>query len=103
MDASVRRFLLAGLVITALIAVVASQFASGDPDGLEYVAEQEGFAGSARDHDLAGSALADYGDGLTGNTVVDTALAGLVGVAVTLGLGWLVLRVARRRPAGTGT
>lgn len=97
-----QRFVVIGLIVSSLVAVVASQFASGNPDGLEYVAEQEGFADAAKDHHLAGSPLADYGDGLTDSPVFNTAIAGVVGVVVTLALGWLVFRVARkpnRRPS----
>ena len=99
MDAPLRRFLAVGIVVTAFVAVVVSQVASDDPDGLEYVAEQEGFAGSARDHDLAGSPLADYGEGLTGNAGFDAAVAGLIGVVITLVVGWGLLRLVRRSPA----
>ena len=92
-----RTFYVVGLLVTIGIAVGVSQFASEDPDGLEFVAEQEGFAEQAEDHTLAETPLADYGEGLTGNRFVDTAVAGLVGVLVTLGVGWLVFRGVRRR------
>jgi hypothetical protein len=92
-----RRFLIAGVVASLLIAVGVSQLASSDPDGLEYVAEQEGFADTADEHDLGGSPLADYGAGLTDNPVVNTALAGLIGVALTGLVGWGLLRLVRRR------
>jgi hypothetical protein len=102
-DRRTRRFLAGGLLVTLIVAVAMSQFASDRPDGLEYVAEQEGFADAAREHDLSDSALADYGDGLTGNSAVDTAIAGLVGVLVTLGVGWVVFRLVRRRDDGAVT
>jgi hypothetical protein len=104
MDRRTRRFFAVGLLVTLIVAVAISQVASSDPDGLEYVAEQEGFADAARDHDLGDTALADYGEGLTGNRVADTALAGLIGVLATLGVGWVVFRLIRRRdedPAST--
>lgn len=97
MDRGTRTFVIAGLVVSLVVAVGVSQFASDDPDGLEYVAEQEGFADAGQDHDLSETALADYGEGLTGNSAVDTAIAGLIGVLVTLGVGWVVFRWARRR------
>jgi hypothetical protein len=99
MDRRTRGFLLVGFLVTVAVATVISQFASSEPDGLEYVAEQEGFADTARDHSLADSALADYGEGLTGTSAVDTAIAGLVGVLVTLGVGWAVFRLLRRSDA----
>jgi hypothetical protein len=96
MDRSTQRFVVVGLIVSALVAVVVSQFASGNPDGLEYVAEQEGFAGAAEEHHLADLPLADYGDGLTDSPVINTAVAGVVGVIVTLAMGWLVFKVARK-------
>lgn len=96
MDRSLQRFMVIGLIVSALVAVVVSQFASGNPDGLEYVAEQEGFAEAAEDHPLADLPLADYGGGLTDSPVINTGVAGVVGVIVTLAVGWLVFRVARK-------
>lgn len=96
MDRSTLRLLGLGLVVAIVIAVGASQFASDDPDGLEYVAEQEGFADTADDHDLAGTPLASYGEDLTGNSSLNTAIAGLVGVLVTLALGYGVFWLTRR-------
>ena len=51
-----------GLLITVFVAVVLSQFASSEPDGLEYVAEDQGFADTAEDHDLADAPLAGHSD-----------------------------------------
>lgn len=83
-----------GLAVTVFVAVVVSQLASGEPDGLEYVADQQGFADEAEDHDLAEAPLADYGENLEADDRVATGIAGLVGVAaallVGLGLFWLI-------------
>lgn len=100
-DRRLRSFLLAGVAVTILVAVGVSQVASSSPDGLEHVAEQQGFADTATEHGLAGSPLADYGEGLTGNGALDTAIAGFVGVVVTLAVGWVVLTVLRRRRTAT--
>ena len=85
---------IAGLAITVFIAVVVSQFASDEPDGLEYVAEQQGFGDAADAHDLAEAPLADYGENLESDSRISTGIAGLVGVAAALGLGfglfWLI-------------
>lgn len=84
----------AGLTITVLVAVVLSQFASDDPDGLEYVAEQQGFDDTASEHDLSGAPLADYGENLESDRRFSTGVAGMIGVVVALGLGfglfWLI-------------
>ncbi|MEA2024832.1 MAG: PDGLE domain-containing protein [Actinomycetota bacterium] len=83
-----------GLGITVFVAVVASQLASDQPDGLEYVADQQGFADQAEDHDLADAPLADYGENLETDDRVATGIAGFVGAAaallVGLGLFWLI-------------
>jgi hypothetical protein len=97
-----RRIFLIGLLVTLVVAVIVSQFASSSPDGLEHVADQQGFAANATDHDLSDSPLADYGDNLTGNSGVNTAVAGAAGVLITLALGygvfWLVARRSDETP-----
>ncbi len=97
-----RRLFVFGLGIALLLAVVVAQFASTSPDGLEYVAQEEGFADSAEDHDLADTPLANYGENLTGSSWVSNAAAGVAGVMVTLGVGyglfWLARKTNRDRP-----
>jgi len=101
MDRRTKTLFASGLVVALLLAVVVSQLSSNDPDGLEYVAQQEGFADAADDHALEASPLAEYGRGLTGNDTLDTAIAGVLGVIITLAVGygvfWLARRTARRR------
>jgi hypothetical protein len=83
-----------GLLITVFVAVVLSQFASSEPDGLEYVAEGQGFADTAEEHDLADLPLADYGENLETEGAISTGVAGLIGVIATLAVGfglfWLI-------------
>ena len=98
-----RRIFVLGLIAALLVAVVVAQFASSSPDGLEYVAEQEGFAETAADHDLADSPLADYGENLSDDSGLNTAVAGLVGTLLTLALGYGVFWVARRTNRTTPT
>ena len=81
----------AGLLVTLVVAVVIAQFASTEPDGLEYVAGQEGFLETAQDHPLAESPLADYG----GDSKSNLILSGVVGVLVTLGLGYVAFTVVK--------
>ena len=87
----VRGLLIGGGVVTLLLAGVVSFFASSNPDGLEFVAEQRGFLDTAQDHLLGGLALTDYGD--VGG--IPVGVAGVVGVAVTVLIGWLVFRAVR--------
>lgn len=91
-----KRIFLVGLLVTIVVAVVIAQFASSSPDGLEYVAEEQGIADNATDHDLAGSPLADYGENISDSGGLNTAVAGLLGVLVTLGVGYGVFWLARR-------
>lgn len=92
-----KRIFLIGLLVTLVVAVIFAQFASSSPDGLEHVADQQGFAANATDHGLSDSPLADYGDNLTGNSGVNTAVAGAAGVLITLALGYGVFWLAARR------
>jgi cobalt/nickel transport protein len=97
---------IAGLLVALLIAGVGSWYASGSPDGLEWAAEQTGFAHTAEDSAVADSPLADYGVAGVGSERLSGGLAGLVGVAVTLVLaGGLALLVRRRgrESASTGS
>ncbi|MFB9967454.1 energy-coupling factor ABC transporter permease [Sinosporangium siamense] len=90
------RFVLGGIAVTALLAGVLSFFASASPDGLERVAEDTGFGVVAVDHALAGQPLADYGD--AGG--VPVGVAGVIGVAVTLGVGGGLFLAVGRGQAG---
>jgi hypothetical protein len=90
-----RYWWIAGLAIAALIVIVLAPLASADPDGLERVAEDQGFLTAARD--ALYTILPDYTvPGVEGN--LSTILAGLIGIvivfAVMVGLGRLL---ARRR------
>ena len=96
MDRRTRIFLAVGLLVAFVVAAGVSQLSSDDPDGLEFVAEQEGFADTADDHALEDAPLADYGQDLTGNSLLDTAIAGVAGVTVTLLIGLGVFWLARR-------
>jgi cobalt/nickel transport system permease protein len=95
-----RTFLLVGAAVAVAIAVLVSPFASAEPDGLERVAIDEGFAADGRDHALAGGPTADYGVEGVDDDRLGTALAGLLGVAVTGAVATgLFLVVRRRAPA----
>lgn len=105
MNTNTKIFLVAGLLIGLALAVFLSPFASGSPDGLEKVAEEEGFADTATDHQFGDSPLADYSvDGVDeGN--VSTGASGLIGVLLTFGVGLAVFGVTRvlRNDDGTDT
>lgn len=97
-----RAFVLGAAAVALVVATVVSQFAAPDPDGLERVAEDQGFAQSAEEHALAGAPFADYATQGLDNETLSLAIAGAVGVVITLlvGLG-IVLAVRDRRAAAT--
>ena len=71
-------------VIISLLAVLISPFASGDPDGLERVAEDIGFLD--RGLDAPFQILPDYTIPFLGETALSTIAAGVVGALVVLGI-----------------
>lgn len=91
-----RTFFIAGLVVAFLIAGVGSYYASANPDGLEYVAEQTGFLHTAEDSATADGPFADYQTSGVANERISGGLAGVLGVLLTLliagGVAWLVRR-----------
>lgn len=93
--ASLRPFVALAASLVVLLAGGVSFFAAAAPDGLERVAEDTGFLATAREHALAGWALADYGE--AGG--IPVGVAGLVGVALTALVSVALFRaLARRRP-----
>lgn len=90
-------FIAGAVVTTLLVAVGVSQFAVDDPDGLEAVAQAQGFDEAAQDHPLSGSLFADYATEGVRNERVSLAAAGLAGVVVTLAVGSGVVLATRQR------
>lgn len=104
---SAKSLLVAGLLLAFLLAGFVSGYASGSPDGLEKVAEDEGFLQSAQGSPFASSPLADYALRGVEDERLAGGLAGVLGVALTVAVGtllfWAVSRFARRRrSAGSG-
>ena len=92
--------LLGGLLLAFLLAGFVSGYASGSPDGLEKVAEDEGFLDASRDSAVSGSPLADYAVRGIDDPQLAGGLAGVLGVLLTVAVGtllfWVVSRLARR-------
>lgn len=86
-------FVFASLVVALTLAGAAGLFASDRPDGLQHAARVGGFLDQARAHLSADLPLADYG-AVAG---VPVGVAGVFGVVVTVGLGYLVFRRVLRR------
>lgn len=89
---------LCGLAVAVGLVLVVAPEASSQPDGLERVALDEGFAGEGDDHALADAPTADYGVEGVDDARLGTGLAGVLGIAVTFAVaGGLALVLARRR------
>ncbi len=86
-----------GLALAVLLAVI-SPIASAHPDGLEWVAEQQGFLGRAQAplYDL----MPDYLLPGISNEALATVLAGIAGVGLVL-LATLGVAMGRRRSSAT--
>lgn len=94
-----RPWVLIALALTGAIVVFAALFASGDPDGLERVAEDAGFIGAGQESPFR--LIADYVfPGLDGPAA--TIAAGLIGILVVFGVVWGVGRLLARRRSPTG-
>ncbi|UOY01514.1 PDGLE domain-containing protein [Blastococcus sp. PRF04-17] len=101
MTRSNRALWIAGLVLALLVAGVGSWYASSSPDGLEWSAEESGFAHTAEDSATANSPLADYQLGGEESRLSGGA-AGVIGVVAVLGVaGGLTWVLRGRRPAET--
>ena len=96
MDRRTRQFVIWGIVLALVVAGGLSLLASGEPDGLERVAIDKGFDEEATDPAVT-TPLSDYGVAGVEDDRLSTALAGIIGVVITLGVTVGILQVARRR------
>jgi len=93
-QASERRSAGVPLIASGIIAALLSPFASGFPDGLEWVAEKYQFL-----HESAPAfvgPLPDYTIPAISNEVLTTGLAGLIGVAITFAIAWAAAKLISR-------
>lgn len=93
---STRALVVTGLLLTLLLAGVVSFYASGHPDGLNYVAEKVGFSGAAKPHASDGSPLSGYATRGVADHRLSRGVAGVIGVVV-VGLLFTSLTWALRR------
>lgn len=87
-----------GLVLALLLAI-ASPLASSHPDGLEWVAERQGFLNAAQGPIYR--LIPDYVFPGLSNQVVATILAGILGTLIVCGVA-LAVAFSRRRPPTPG-
>jgi cobalt/nickel transport protein len=92
---------LIGFAAAAILAAVISPLASSSPDGLEKVAETQGFANKAVV--LAGTLIPEYLVPGVKNEALSTVLAALTGIALTFALVYAAGRfLAKRKSDGGG-
>lgn len=84
----------AGLLLV-LVLVIASPLASTNPDGLEWVAEQQGFLDAAQDASY--QIIPDYVFPGISNQAVATILAGVLGSLIVFGVALAVAYSRRKR------
>jgi cobalt/nickel transport system permease protein len=84
----------AGLALALLLAVL-SPIASANPDGLEYVAEQNGFLDRAQDPQY--NIFPDYTVPGISNEQLTVIAAGIIGTVIVFGVALLVAHTRRKR------
>lgn len=103
---STKPVLLVGLLLAFLLAGFVSGYASSQPDGLNEVAIDKGFAEAEGEHAFSGFPLAGYAVQGIDDERLAGGLAGVLGVAMTFVVGgaifFAVSRLGRSsRPAPT--
>ncbi|MCL6472595.1 MAG: energy-coupling factor ABC transporter permease [Firmicutes bacterium] len=81
--------------VAAFLALILSPFASSFPDGLEKVAQTLGFI--KHETSLFKALIPDYSMPGFGDSKLATGLAGLVGVLMTIFIGYGTAKIVRRR------
>lgn len=103
MKTSTRVFVVLALAVTFGLATAVSPFASSNPDGLEQVADDEGFLEKG---ELASiqedSPIPDYAFPGVEDDRVATGLAGFVGTLAVFALGYGLALLLRRRDENGG-
>lgn len=94
-----RLFVVAGLLLACALVLFVSPFANPNPDGLNRVALDEGFAETETDHSFGGGPLAGYAVRGVDSPGVSKGLSGVIGILATFGLGLGLFAVARKRRA----
>jgi cobalt/nickel transport system permease protein len=100
--AAVGGFVAVGLIVALGLVALVAPLADSSPDGLERVAEDQGFAATAEDSVIADSPLADYDVAGVEDDRSGTVIAGLIGTLLVFAAGtgiWVALRRKRTDPA----
>jgi cobalt/nickel transport protein len=100
MSAKSKRFYLYFFLASVAIAGIFSFYASSSPDGLEKVAQDQGFLSDAKDSVVTNSPLADYGVSGIDHDRISVGVSGLIGIAVTAAIAFgcfTLLRILKAR------
>ena len=91
------RLIVAGLLISLMLAIFLSPFASQLPDGLQKVAEDLEFAHMGEGTEVINGPVPDYIMPGIGNEKIAASLAGIAGLMMTFALAFALGKVARKR------
>ena len=86
-----------GIAAALLLALFISPFASQPPDGLERVAEDQGFIEKGEGEPIASAPVPDYVMPGVKNESVATSLAGALGVVVVFAVGYGLASLLKKR------
>ena len=92
-------FVAVGLAVALALVIFVAPLANSNPDGLERVAEDQGFIATAEESAVVDSPLADYGVAGVENDRTGTVVAGLIGTVLVFAVGTGALIVFRRKRA----
>lgn len=101
---STGRLMAVGILVCVVLAGIVSYYASSRPDGLNFVANEKGFADSAGPHASDGSPFAGYSTRGIDDARLSGGVAGVVGGAIVFVIaGGLFLAIRRRDRSDTSS
>jgi cobalt/nickel transport protein len=89
-----RNFVVVGVIICLVIAVMAPFIASSNPDGLEKSAEQ---ISTSEEGGIYTAPFSDYLIPVLGEGPLSGIVALIIGILIALGLGYIAALIIRRR------
>jgi cobalt/nickel transport system permease protein len=95
---AINRGVVIGGVLISLVLAAFSPLASSHPDGLEWVAEENGFIGAARDAFY--NIIPDYSMPGIADPALATIAAGLIGIVIVFGVAYGIGRAEKKSSAG---
>jgi hypothetical protein len=101
---TIRLFTILAVAVAIGLATALSPYASSSPDGLEKVAERQGFLEQGRLHAVQeGSPIPDYAFPGVGDPRLATGIAGFAGTLGVFAAGLGLAAAVRRHPRGVAT